>query len=475
MSTGLETLRYPPTEQENYDEMPIGFYFPWEKSMQSSLPAWFVECNGQLLDDADSPLNGEYIPNLNGVAKTKSATLDGTTTVTVTTTKDLYAGADVNGTSIPSGAKILSIDSDTEFTLDQSATGSGTETLTIGGNGPVFLAGNSSTGVWKADQFQKFSAEITINKDGTGSSLINDSDQGVSAGSAYWTRPSSTDPNKLYASKFLNDGTHGEPRTGTETYPKHRGITYVMKIKYSGKVKLITGFNVTGEEFGNFSESGANVKPTDRLAVFYPDGSVYKNVYARRLRYSQPKTISTTPYTILEDDPIELLINFSTGIINLPENPQNGQEIQIIKTHATQGAITITPDGAHTIDGASSIDIDSQYDYAKVKWIGGIWTLLEYKDHGSNTNGNWMRYSDGTMTMAGQKAIPSGAEVTITFPKEAQSVPYVTTAIDRDGGYGGLTVMIKGITTTNFAVDVVLNGAPDGGTAEWICSGRWRA
>jgi len=47
---------------------PIGSILPWAKSITGtpSLLAGYVECSGQVLSDADSPLNGDTIPNLNG-------------------------------------------------------------------------------------------------------------------------------------------------------------------------------------------------------------------------------------------------------------------------------------------------------------------------------------------------------------------------------------------------------------------------
>jgi len=47
---------------------PIGVGMPWFKTIAGvpALPDGFVECNGQVLSDSDSPLNGETIPNLNG-------------------------------------------------------------------------------------------------------------------------------------------------------------------------------------------------------------------------------------------------------------------------------------------------------------------------------------------------------------------------------------------------------------------------
>ena len=52
--------------------VPIGAVLSWWKGSGATpaLPAGFVECNGQTLNDAASPLNGLVIPNLNGQAAT---------------------------------------------------------------------------------------------------------------------------------------------------------------------------------------------------------------------------------------------------------------------------------------------------------------------------------------------------------------------------------------------------------------------
>ena len=48
--------------------MPIGIIIPWHKSMTGvpgTLPAGWLECNGQTISDASSPLNGQTLPDLN--------------------------------------------------------------------------------------------------------------------------------------------------------------------------------------------------------------------------------------------------------------------------------------------------------------------------------------------------------------------------------------------------------------------------
>ena len=51
--------------------VPIGAILPWAKSLTDvpALPGAWVECNGQTLSDADSVLNGQTIPDLNGDAR----------------------------------------------------------------------------------------------------------------------------------------------------------------------------------------------------------------------------------------------------------------------------------------------------------------------------------------------------------------------------------------------------------------------
>jgi len=51
--------------------VPVGGIVAWVKSMPGSpsLSNHWVECNGQVLNDPDSPFNGSTIPNLNGQAR----------------------------------------------------------------------------------------------------------------------------------------------------------------------------------------------------------------------------------------------------------------------------------------------------------------------------------------------------------------------------------------------------------------------
>ncbi len=49
-------------------EIPVGTILAWHKSLSGTpaLPAGWAECNGQTIDDAESPYSGVVVPNLNG-------------------------------------------------------------------------------------------------------------------------------------------------------------------------------------------------------------------------------------------------------------------------------------------------------------------------------------------------------------------------------------------------------------------------
>lgn len=114
---------------------PVGSILPFLKSLSGvpSLPSGWVECNGQTLSDADSPLNGQVIPNLNGGKYLKGAAASGATGGNATHKHQWYylAGTstgtryflqigsasatnkgqtyDVNGTAVDVGTTLLQI------------------------------------------------------------------------------------------------------------------------------------------------------------------------------------------------------------------------------------------------------------------------------------------------------------------------------------------------------------------------------
>lgn len=458
-------LRFPPTTiQPGVDEIPVGFYMPWEKNLQPEIPSWWVEANGQLLSDPDSPLDGQYVPNINNVSKTKDVTFtSGSATATMDTTADIVAGALVVSASVPAGTKILSIDDATTVTLDQNATASGAASSTIGGNGPVFLGGSSTTGVWRADQFQghlhgaHMRSSVTFTSGGgfIGGNTSGGTDVGLGLQGLY----------------FEND-SEGIPRTGDETYPKHHTVTYVMKIKDTGATKLITGYTLNGDEFGALTEVGSNIKATDRIAVYDPVGGIYKNVYISRAVAQGVQNLSGNTILTAGSPRINQVTTGATDVtITLPIGSTliAGDKFEIDKVDSGAGKVTVSRAGSDTIDGVTSIDIDSQYDYAKLRWTGSFWKLLEYQDSftvsGSNATFRGNRYADGTMVLAGSSSWSNGPTYTwgITFAV----APTVTLGPPNDQN-----ARIGSVSTTGYRV---LDTSASATGVQMIARGRWRA
>jgi hypothetical protein len=157
--------------------VPVGGIIGWHKSFANvpALPAsgkW-VECNGQVLADAGSPLNGQTIPNLNGAA----------------------GGADSPGQA----AKVA-----------------------------MFLRGGVTSGTGQTDAFQGWQAYADGAEGGYGISTnqyhpTSGPEQsfarfGSFQGAANRIRPG-------------NDGTNGTPRTANETRPVNMTVVWIMRVK----------------------------------------------------------------------------------------------------------------------------------------------------------------------------------------------------------------------------------------------------
>ena len=86
---------------------PIGGVLAWVKNLTGvpDLTTNYVECNGQVLSDADSPLNGETIPDLNGSNYfLRGASTSGGTGGTATHTHSVGGGSNPGGAPGGGGA-----------------------------------------------------------------------------------------------------------------------------------------------------------------------------------------------------------------------------------------------------------------------------------------------------------------------------------------------------------------------------------
>jgi microcystin-dependent protein len=199
------------------------------------------------------------------------------------------------------------------------------------------------------------------------------------------------------------------------------------------------------------------------------------------------KSVSTD-YTITGRTD-SLMIQVTTGAtdrtITLPAGTGMipGDEIEVDKDDSGTGKVILAAAGADTIDGVASVDIDSQDDYARVRWTGSRWRLVEYKDHGNNATGSWTRYADGTMKQRHAFVTDGTDGITDwTFPKAYPSgeAPVCSGIENRQSSAPSGDVVVTMGSPTNTKVTVrtynprtdlaVLNGEADV-TAE----GRWRA
>ena len=90
---------------------PVGTVLPWLKSftgVPGTLPEGYMECDGSVVSDAGSPLNGETLPDLNGDNRflrgsSTSGTTGGSDTKDLTHQHFMNNIEDVNGTGVSWG------------------------------------------------------------------------------------------------------------------------------------------------------------------------------------------------------------------------------------------------------------------------------------------------------------------------------------------------------------------------------------
>lgn len=90
------------------------------------------------------------------------------------------------------------------------------------------------------------------------------------------------------------------------------------------------------------------------------------------------KSVTTTPYTELENDDV-ILVDATAGaaIVNLLASAnRTGRQIIIKKIDVTANAVTVDPNAAETIDGATTNVLSSQYDSITMVSDGVNWIIV---------------------------------------------------------------------------------------------------
>lgn len=119
--------------------------------------------------------------------------------------------------------------------------------------------------------------------------------------------------------------------------------------------------------------------------------------------------------------------------------------------------------------------------YGQLQDTNGNQMLPVCIDAGSNANGNYRKFADGTMICYGVATIPAlsanaKADVTVTFPETFYSAPIVVATIRSSApSYWSTTVL--GESTTSFRLDVqnMTSSAQSSQTANWFAIHVWKS
>ena len=157
----------------NFEKMPpVGAVIAWHKNMiglTATLPDGWVECNGQVISDSESALDGQIAPNLNGEP----------------------SGANSPGTS---------------------------------GKYAMFLRGGTASGGGQLDQFQGHFHRANY----MGTTVFQG---GVGSGAEIIWRDVSGFTSDISITSPVTDGVNGVPRTGSETRPVNMSVVWILRIK----------------------------------------------------------------------------------------------------------------------------------------------------------------------------------------------------------------------------------------------------
>lgn len=226
---------------------------------------------------------------------------------------------------------------------------------------------------------------------------------------------------------------------------------------------------------------------TDTGRIKVGDGSTAWGSLAYAYEKAPLASSKSGDYSITGPDD-DNIFNVTTGAsdvtITLPggSDMEPGDEIEVHKVDSGTGKVIVSRDGSDTIDGVTSIDIDSQYDMARLRWSGAYWALTEYKDHGSNADGEWTRYADGTMTQKDRFAATQASafatdNITVDFPTVFAEIHAVTSGGNAGGvsNNGFESVTVFSATTSDFNYIIKAGEVFTEYSLEWIATGRWRA
>jgi hypothetical protein len=234
-STSYNSLRYTVPDSELCELKYIATDFP---GAETPSDMWKF-CDGSVISDSDSPLNGKRAYNLCGgdVVLTLTWTADGGGSYATIASDDRFGVAEsdwLSGTGVDTGAIVTSYDRDTGEIIISQTDLSGSVSTTFTNDGE-YLGGGSNDKITAGDQMQGHWHEMHDNAD---QYTTSDGDVGIlgtSGGGDKGLRAATTFSTSAYTPMRCeiprNDGTNGEPRTGTRTRPHTQFMPVYMRIK----------------------------------------------------------------------------------------------------------------------------------------------------------------------------------------------------------------------------------------------------
>ena len=195
-------------------QVPLGAILDWYKSMTGvpALPWGWVQCDGQTLSDALSPMNGQAIPNLNGAASGVDTFSNGKLAVFIRggTTSGVYSADAIKAHTHGTSAITAADHTHGPGTLSTDTAANHTHVVNI-----YKQFANAATGAGVSNLWQDVpdgSNTVTSNAGGTHSHAV---DAGITAASGALALSGSTDDNGV----------------ATETIPKTVTAVKIMRVK----------------------------------------------------------------------------------------------------------------------------------------------------------------------------------------------------------------------------------------------------
>ncbi len=176
--------------------------------------------------------------------------------------------------------------------------------------------------------------------------------------------------------------------------------------------------------------------------------------------------------------------------VYLPESRMcAGRDLEIYKIDSGAGTVIIVPapGSTDTIDGVAALTLYSQYNRASLFSASTWWAIRDCKIQGSNANGAFEFFADGTLKqwgiVSGSAAInvalmggfrsAGGGVGTVTMPIPFLDSDYTFTPASTNSAFGCVAAS-KTATTCDVLWTAVTSQVAASRAANWIAIGRWK-